>query len=655
MAVAPKNGRKTKKVAKKRHTPSLENPAVSFADPAVWAALVGESSTTTGRGVSPGNSLRSTAVYAAVRVVAEGVAALPLITYQRQGRARRRADEHPLFPVLHEQPNPQTTSLVFFETLMGQVLLWGNAYAEIFRDGMDGPIQGLVPLMSSRMEVKRATDGDIAYHYRTESGDMVWLPPERVLHVPGLGFDGLVGKSPIQLARESVGLSLATEEFGAAFFGRGTQMSGMLEHPAHLGDKAYNRLKRDWAAKHAGLSNAHSVGILEEGMKFSPTSIPPEDAQFLETRKFQVNEIARIFRVPPHMIGDLDRATFSNVEQQSIDFVVHTLRPWLKRWEQTIRVKLFSPAERQAGFYSEFLIDGLLRGDTKSRFESYAIARQWGWMSADDIREKENQNPLPDGQGEIYLVPLNMVPADQASEPAQESEPPPDRTDHNIKLTRQLDQRIRVRDSHRPVFLAAANRLVTKEVKRIRSNGLRAKDWNEWAEKFYHDHRGAVVAAMGPPIESMADAIFSIVSDGLPRTGSFDQFVRSYVSGMSDRYVKAGLGQLHSMKPEQIKDRMSEWKDVRAESFARSELARSSNALAVAAFAELQVGKIRWVSRNHPNNEFCQLLDGRTAAPGRAFLDAGETLTLGDSRMIIYQTVNHPPFVDGCTCQVCEG
>jgi HK97 family phage portal protein len=249
-------------------------------------------------------------------------------------------------------------------------------------------------------------------------GQLVTLPAERVFHMPGLSFDGLSGYSPIALAKNSIGLTSAAEQFGAAFFGRGTTPTGILETPNTLKPEAQANLRESWNALQSGLSNAHRVAILEQGVTWKALGIPNNHAQFLETRKFQVAEIARLFRVPPHMLADLESgASYASVEQMSLDFVAYTLRPWLVRWEQTINYDLFGSRERSEMF-SEHLVDGLLRGDIVSRYNAYAVGRNWGWLSADDIREMENMNPLPDNQGEMYLVPLNMVSAKNAGQPA---------------------------------------------------------------------------------------------------------------------------------------------------------------------------------------------------------------------------------------------
>lgn len=364
--------------------------------------------------VNEQSALRVTAYLAAVKIISETVASLPLIVYRRiQPRGKERAPDHPLYTVLHDQANSEMTAYQFRETLQGHILNWGNGYAEIERDGA-GRVIGLWPLLPDRTWPERDQETQ-RLQYRTilPDGQQILLPSERVLHIPGFGFDGLVGYNPVKLAREAIGMALAAEQFGADFFGNGAKPSGIVEYPGRLSDEAYKRYKEEVQEAHGGLGKQHRLMVLEEGLKYHQVTIPPEEAQFLETRKFQVAEIARIFRVPPHMLGDLERATFSNIEHQSIEFVVHTIRPWLVRWEQAIRMKLLTPAERRE-FFAEFLVDGLLRGDIESRYNAYAVGRQNGWLSANDIREMENMNPVPGG--DVYMVNGNMVPIDQAGE-----------------------------------------------------------------------------------------------------------------------------------------------------------------------------------------------------------------------------------------------
>ena len=373
---------------------------------------------TSGKRVNERSSMQMTAVYSCVRILSEAIASLPLHIYEQSDTHSQKARDHPLFFLLHDEPNPEMTSFIFRETLMTHLLLWGNAYAQIIRNGK-GEVVGLYPLMPDRMKVDRNDNGQLYYEYQVSKADpavnktgTVRLQPHDVLHIPGLGFDGLVGYSPIAMAKNAIGMAIACEEYGAKFFAHGAAPSGVLEHPGTLKDPS--RVRESWQATFGGPSNSGKVAVLEEGMKYTPISVPPEQAQFLETRKFQINEIARIFRVPPHMVGDLEKSSFSNIEQQSLEFVKYTLDPWVSRWEQAMTKVLFSEDEKQ-NFSIKFNVDGLLRGDYQSRMNGYAIARQNGWMSANDIRRLEELDPLPaEAGGDLYLVNGNMLPLEKA-------------------------------------------------------------------------------------------------------------------------------------------------------------------------------------------------------------------------------------------------
>ena len=369
---------------------------------------------TSGKRVNERSAMQMTAVYSCVRILSEAVAGLPLQFYRYTADGgKEKAVDHPLYFLLHDEPNPEMTSFVFRETLMTHLLLWGNAYSQIIRNAR-GEIIALYPLMPDRMTVNRDTDGQIYYEYymgtddaHTMKGSVVRLQATDVLHIPGLGFDGLVGYSPIAMAKNAIGMAIACEEYGAKFFANGAAPSGVLEHPGTLKDPS--RVRESWQATFGGSSNAIKVAVLEEGMKYTPISISPNEAQFLETRKFQIDEIARIFRVPPHMVGDLEKSSFSNIEQQSLEFVKYTLEPWIIRWEQSICRSLLNQEEK-GKYFVKFNVDGLLRGDYQSRMNGYATARQNGWLSANDIRELENLDLIPDEEGgNLYLVNGSMT------------------------------------------------------------------------------------------------------------------------------------------------------------------------------------------------------------------------------------------------------
>ena len=376
-----------------------------------YGFFLGQSSS--GKRVNERSAMQMTAVYSCVRILSEAIASLPVHVYKyNNSGGKEKALDHPLYFLLHDEPNPEMTSFAFRETLMTHLLLWGNAYAQIIRNGK-GDVIGLYPLMPDRMTVDRDEKGHLYYQYQmsqddaqTMKGQTVILQPKDVLHIPGLGFDGLVGYSPIAMAKNAIGLAIAAEEYGSKFYANGAAPSGVLEHPGTLKDPA--KVRDSWNSAFGGSSNSHKVAVLEEGLKYTPISISPNEAQFLETRKFQINEIARIFRVPPHMVGDLEKSSFSNIEQQSLEFVKYTLDPWVSRWEQNMMRSLFS-ADEKATYFIKFNVDGLLRGDYQSRMNGYAIGRQNGWMSANDIRELENLDRIPtELGGDLYLVNGNL-------------------------------------------------------------------------------------------------------------------------------------------------------------------------------------------------------------------------------------------------------
>ncbi len=376
--------------------------------------------TASGKYVTERSAMQMTAVYCCVRILSEAVASLPLQFYRyTDDGGKEKAVEHPLYFLLHDGPNPEMTSFIFRETLMTHLLLWGNAYSQIIRNGK-GEVVALYPLMPDRMKVDRDAHGRLYYEYTVYDADdvdgrrgtdrvgrTVRLQPHDVLHIPGLGFDGLVGYSPIAMAKNAIGLAIATEEYGSKFFANGAAPSGVLEHLGIIKDPS--RVRESWQATFGGSSNANKIAVLEEEMKYTPISISPEQAQFLETRKFQIDEIARIFRVPPHMIGDLEKSSFNNIEQQSLEFVKYTLDPWVSRWEQAMVRALLTKEEKRKYFF-KFNVDGLLRGDYQSRMNGYATARQNGWMSANDIRELENLDRIPAEEGgDLYLINGNMT------------------------------------------------------------------------------------------------------------------------------------------------------------------------------------------------------------------------------------------------------
>ena len=386
------------------------------------AAEMGYVPTVTGVDVSQWTALNFSAVWAAVAIVAADVASLPLVLYKRgKGDSKERYTDSKLYELLHDAPNPEMTTMIFRETLQAHAMTWGNGYAEIERNGAGRPI-AFWPLTPDRVSPFRSR-GAVFYRVTNANQPEVVIPAADMLHVPGLGFDGLSGYSVIQKARESIGLGLATERFGGTFFGNGSTFGGVLSHPEKLTKEVKQQIRESLDAVHTGVDRAHRFVILGGNMKYEKLGIPPNDAQFLETRRFQVNEIARWFLIPPHKLGDLERATFSNIEQQDIEYYKSGLRRWLVRWEQEINRKAISPLERKQQFV-EHNVEGLLRGDSAARADFYSKMFNIGAYSINMILEKENQNGIGP-EGDVHFVPMNTVPADIAMEGPPEPKAPP--------------------------------------------------------------------------------------------------------------------------------------------------------------------------------------------------------------------------------------
>lgn len=432
--------------------------------------------TNAGAKVDESTALNIPAVWACIRIIAESIGSLPLHLYTRQGRGKTKATNHPLYLLLHDRPNPEMGAMSFRETLMSHVLSWGNAYAEKEMDQI-GRVKALWPIGPDRVRPMRNDNGEIFYKVRPDnSGIEVDIPRDQMLHIPGLSYNGLVGYSPIAKMREAIGLALATEEFGARFFGAGTHPGLIVSHPGKLGDQAHKNLRESLATTYSGLGKAHRLLLLEEAMKVEKIGINPEEAQFLVTRRFQLAEIARIYRVPMHMLADVEKgASYASIEQMSLDFVIHTLRPWMVRFEQAYNNQLFLTDLERRRYFWEHLADGLLRGDIASRYEAYTKGRNWGWLSADDIRELENMNPLPDGKGEIYLQPVNMVEAGSPPPPPAPPPGPPELSTNPDQQTTADYWQAKISDHeiiapYRGIFIDAIEQILKREEKQLRRN-----------------------------------------------------------------------------------------------------------------------------------------------------------------------------------------
>ena len=436
-----------------------------------WYGDYGEE-TASGTRINAATALQISAVFACVRVLAESVSSLPCIMYERTAKGRQRAGSHPLADLLHYQPNPYQTAIEFWDMLIGHAALRGRAYAEII-PGARGFVDRLMPLHPDRVRTSYRRDGRPDYEYTELNGTKRPIAFDYMFTFSG-PMDGI---SVVAAARESFGLAKATEEHAARMFGQGIQISGVLEHPKRLDEATSKRIADSFSRAYAGVRNSHKPAVLEEGMKWTALGLTAEDSQFIQSRKFQINDIARWFRIPPHMVGDLERATFSNIEHQGIEFVTHTLRPWLVRIEMAIRRDLIIA---QGRFYAEFLVDALMRGDTKSRYEAYNVGINSGILAPNEPREWENLNPL-EGLDEP-LRPMNMTPVSQAA--AAPAAPALPTTPAATTASRRMVDLLRV----------SVSRVVNKEARAIsRAAGkMTGDEFDAFLTEFYRDHAAFV-------------------------------------------------------------------------------------------------------------------------------------------------------------------
>lgn len=494
-------------------------------------------------------ALKYSAVWSAVRIISETMASLPWSHLKnRPNGGKEKLSDSNVSHVLGKMTNPETCAFTFRETIVAHGLLWGNGYAEIERD-LRGKLKALWIIPPNRVNVTRDEDNNLVYEIVNIDQPNTVLPANRIFHLKGLGYDGLVGYSVIALAAQSIGLGLATEQYGASFFGSGSIPGGVLTHPGKLSDPAKDNLRDAWNKHHRGANKGGAIAVLEEGLKYESLGIPPDDAQFLETRKFQVAEIARWFRVPPHKIGDLENATFSNIWQQNIQFVTDAVVPWALRLEQEADAKLLS-ANRVSGTFTKLNVNGLLRGDTASRFDAYTKGRQWGWLSADDVREFEDMNPLPNGEGKIYLVPMNMTTPEKMLEPDPEPVPPAlpepeENEEEQEEDTKPVDkEKISAsKTSYKYIFQECIMRILKRENHRVNDLNERVggdKDkFIDGLNVFYKEHSSYMREQLSASIKSLLSACVGEKGNKV-RDGLMDMTVNFYIS----KHIEVSKGEI---------------------------------------------------------------------------------------------------------------
>lgn len=653
-------------------------PLSGVATPERWVEewFRGDMHNSAGVRVDYDTAMQYSSFFAGVRVISEDVAGLPLPLYERLERGKRKAKAHPLYDLLRWQPNPMMSSVQLRETLQGHALMWGNGVAQLVTNERTGVVEEIWPLRPDRLEIRvvRSGAGQLErwYIYSDHVNDIyAVLPSWQVLHIAGLGFDGVKGYSVVEHAANSIGLGLATEHHGAKFFSNGSAPGGALSHPQTLSDGARRRMQADWENIHKGIDRSHRVAILEEGVTWQQVGVPNDAAQYLETRKLQVTEMARWLRLPAHKINDLERATFSNIEQQQLDYVTTALRIWLERWEQAIYTQLLTTAERQT-YFAEHLVDGLLQGDTVNRYSAYATARQWGWLSADDIRELENMNPLPNGAGETYLQPMNMIPALSPNEsPDDEDE---GRSAITARRARSSGQRRRIAENYKPKIAAADRKMAKRQRTRVRelarghlrSATLRSEGTFLAAitELFEGEFLDGLIELLMPVLGELAGEVAAAAAvevggdDAEPP--DLAAWIAAYVASHARYQVASAAGQIGAAidgaeddeaAAEAVEELLDEWVEERPERTARWEATQMGQAAARETWRDAGVSTLRWVTVG-TDCPFCDRMDGTEVSIEEPFVPAGGEVTGLETNLQIDRDTFHPPIHPGCDCEV---
>lgn len=631
-----------------------------------WADLLAGQQTATGLAVSPESSLRVSAVYAGVRLLAESISSLPVDVIRREG-GRRRVVDDPVGQLVTTQPNPEMDAPELWRMVMGWMLLEGNAYLYIERDSNGTPV-GLWPLPATSVWVWRDLDRRI--YYNVHVGDVehaappvpvsARLGPEDVLHYRAFGT-GLYGLSPIRQIREAVGTSLAAQQYMGRFYQNDARPGGVVKVPENLNDTQYERLEKAWKAQHEGLKRSHLMAILEGGATWETVGLNPGDAAFIETQKWEVTEIARALGVPPHLIGDVERSTSwgSGIAEQGIGFVTYTLTPWITRLEWVTRRGLLTPVDGR--LRPKWRVEGLQRGDAQARYNAYAVGRNWGWLSANDVRQLEDMDPVPDG--DTYLQPLNMVPAGEPPAAGGGDEPP------RAAVTRSRQTRRRIADSFRPLIAdtdlrmakmerSEVSKLVRQQLRQSRSPSV----FLDAVQELYDGQiRDRTIERWLPVFTTFAAEVASDAAEDIAgEAPELEQWVRSYVRSHAAYRIGSAAGQIRSTvntsdeAADAVLALLDSWVEQRPERTATWETNQLPNAAAREVWRNAGVRQLRWATVGD-NCPFCLNMHDTVVGIEEPFVAAGGNVTGLEEQLQIDRNTHHPPLHPGCNCEVVPG
>ncbi|KKL91847.1 hypothetical protein LCGC14_1890610 [marine sediment metagenome] len=607
------------------------------------------------------------------------IGSLPWILYKRIDEKNKvRWVDHPLYNCLHNQANSEMTSLVWREISMNHLLLLGNAYSQIIRNAK-GQTRELWPLDPTLIEIKRDENGKIYYELRVSAGKNETFPAENILHIPGLGYDGRRGYSVLALAREGLGLGLSMETFQARFYGKGTNLGGVLEHPGKLGDIAHEHLKKSIKEEFAGINKSHGVFIAEEGMKYIKLGMPLQDAQFLGSRLFQILEFCRWFNLSAYKLKDYSNATFSNIEHLAIEFVQDSIRPWAVRLEQHVNWKCLKDDERKS-LFNELLLDGLLRGDVESRNKALAVQRQNGVISANDWRAIENKNPLEGPAGDAIWQPLNMIdanapPEEKPSEDKVEEEPEEKKLiSFESRASRAIKSRRRMAEAFKPLYRNMEKEILKKEragILKIVKKTLTQRDADDFIfaiDEFYEKFRKFIHNQFAGINSEYGNAIYPIAAEevnaDVEQTAEFAVYLNEFADHSTNRYVESSRGQLKQVvlkhrendPAEAVEKRLDEWDERRPDKVAGREVVDLESG--IAQFVYYGAGfRTVWVTFGK-SCPYCMSLNGRTVSQGMNFLNAGQAFEPDgavNGPLVVTQNISHPAAHSGCDCSVSAG
>lgn len=640
-----------------------------------WYHPVGVT-TSAGVPVSEKTAMKYLTVSSCVSLIAGDLARLPLNLYRKRADGGKDlVSDHKLYDLLHNAPNSETTSFNFRETLQGHLLLWGNSYAYIERERIGGKIKALWQLPDpGTIQVKRQGD-NIVYVYKNQDGKDVIRSRDEIFHIPGYGFNGLVGMSMITMASEAIGLGVATEEFGSKYFSEGTHPAGVYELDGFLGDNRKDFVEA-LKAGYAGLGKAHNIMIAEGGAKYKPITMPLNDAQFLETRDHQKTEICGMYHVPPHKIAlHGQNSNYNNLEQENASYVDSCLMHWIVRWESNISLQLLTEKERMSGLFFEFQVQGLLRGDSAARAEYYNKIFQVGGITPNKIRALENDNPV-EGGDESFVM-LNMVPLSQAKDiplPGDEVQSAPEVEEKSqfrqffsekrakkISEAKSIQVRDRIAKQYSPLIFDAAQAVVNRESKAIKkklSQQSRAgQSIESFLDEFYEAFPEYIDKKMGPVLRSYMLAVISATNEEIGMSGDdLEKEVKEYIEIYIKRHISSSKRQMEALIPAGLPElvtRADEWSERRPEKITSNEIVRSSNyAFQTVAF----IAGLSTVLRNRGPKTcpYCQSLAGkRTSIGGKPLVEDGEELKgkgTDQPPMLIRGAKYHPPIHAKCDC-----